>query len=320
MPEFRQDPLTGEWVIVAPGRGQRPGHRRKKARTRSLPSHEPDCPFCPGNEDRLPDILAEERSGKSGGWSLRAVPNRYPSAAPEAAAGFGYHEVMIESPRHDARLHAMSQAEAAGVLRFYCARFADLAEHPGVRDISLFRNGGPGAGASLEHPHAQLIALGMRSARTERLAAWARKTFAETGGCAVCNIAGPACDPQAPLHVEACGACVTLVPYAATVPFEQAIMPFRHVPSFAQASGAELHDIAGALQRALVRLEALLGEIPVNLLFESDLPRTAAAGDRHWYLRVLPRVTTLGGFEFLSDMAVTPSLPEQDAELLRDAG
>ena len=172
--EIRQNKATKEWVIFAPVRGQRPHDHRPTGRTRSpSPPHEPTCPFCPGNEHLLTSILAEWPRRGHDHWQARVVPNRYPVLTPEGSTarsiegpymtmqGYGHHEVIIESPRHDDDIATMSSADVLTLIEAYHQRFVHLRQDDRIVLILIFRNHGPRAGASLIHPHSQLITTGM---------------------------------------------------------------------------------------------------------------------------------------------------------------
>ena len=143
MNELRQDPTSGLWVIIASERGHRPCVLRPAAQalTDRLPvlRFDPDCPFCPGHEHRLPGIIAEIRMPDPPGWSVRVVPNKFPAVQADRKTeivglatqhrlldGYGFHEVIIESPRHDADLAELSDVEIDAVIAMYCDRSRQL--------------------------------------------------------------------------------------------------------------------------------------------------------------------------------------------------
>ena len=167
--EIRWDPVMGQWVIMAPRRGGRPkDHADTKSGRPSVADHDPTCPFCPGNKARLDAILME--TGGPDGWSTRVVANKYPALAPDASrdrfhegpylktGGFGRHEVVIESPRHDRHPGTMTAAEIEPLVETYHRRYNDLARMNDRVLVLVFRNHGPRAGTSLVHPHSQIVA------------------------------------------------------------------------------------------------------------------------------------------------------------------
>jgi UDPglucose--hexose-1-phosphate uridylyltransferase len=327
MSEFRQDRMTGEWVIVAPER-----RRRLKRSSAEAKSHEPAlqfdpaCPFCPGNEVELPSITAEVSVAEQPGWQVRVVPNKYPAVKPDtsqtvdltsyhrAIAGVGTHEVVIESPRHDADLASMSSGEIEAVLSTYRRRFTALLDGPGIEVVILFRNHGSASGASLAHPHSQLIALSMIPPWLAAKERWARQHHS----CVTCEELELERRDGRRL-IEETLSFVAMVPFAATVPFEILLVPKRHCGSFAEIDNVERADLARLLQRALQRLRFVHGDPPYNLLVESASRDELATPHTHWRLRIAADLVKWGGFELGTRMPINPSCPEEDAVLLRNA-
>ncbi len=177
--ELRQDLVTGDWVVIATGRARRPDEFAR-VHAPELPHQKSTCPF----ERLLPEaLLAFDHSGEAyrrltptvrrrleREWWVQVVPNKYPAFGHGACAvgrrhgpyhwqdGVGFHEVVI--PRDHGRPTArMSVPEAATVLRAYRDRYLALEEDECVRYISIFHNHGREAGASIWHPHSQIIAI-----------------------------------------------------------------------------------------------------------------------------------------------------------------
>lgn len=329
MSEFRQDPTTGVFVISAPQRGARPGAPKTKRRVAEpVPRFDERCPFCPGNEGQLAAILGETAAKDPPGWSVRIVSNKFPALVPEPSAaaptdaahtvlaGFGFHEVIIESPRHDADLTTMGMDEIAGVLATYQSRFNELSGRPNVAAVVLFRNRGTQSGASLIHPHAQVLALPIVPPKLQAMADWGAHRGRETGRCPTCA----ELEREIAIGeriVEESRSFVALVPFAAQRPCEQWLVPKRHQASFCETTEEELADLAGLLRRALQRLDAAQGDPPYNFAIESASPAAADARYTHWRLRIVPENVFSGGFERSAGMTLNPSDPAADAALLR---
>jgi UDPglucose--hexose-1-phosphate uridylyltransferase len=331
MSEYRQDVTTGAWVIVAPERGPRPRTWEHCSGTPagSLPSQDCACPFCPGNERFLPEIIEEVASDVSPGWTLRVVPNKFsavspaaePTTMPEpiglARPGYGFHEVLIESSRHDGDLVEYCDSDLWAVAQSYRRRYNALAESPDVRATLLFRNHGRKAGASLAHPHSQIIAVAVMPPRLTTISDWMQAQYGRHGGCVTCKMLETELVEGARV-VDQSEGFVVLVPFAAASPLEMWLLPRRHQASFGRMDDAELREFAILLQGSLRRLRAALNDPPYNFVVES----WAAAHEdfAHWRLRIVPDLTTPAGFELGSGLAINPSRPEDDAKFLRAEG
>lgn len=328
MSELRQDRTGGGWVIIAPRRGQRP-QASAPARPGGAPSRfDPKCPFCPGHESELPGILAETPAASVPGWTLRVVPNKYPAlqapaetphvAEHVAHAGYGFHEVIIESPRHDAALDTLSADERLAVITAYRDRSRVLFAEPRVETVLLFRNHGPSAGASLLHPHAQAIALETVPPRLAALNAWGRRHHAEHGDCATCTELQIETRHRIRV-VEETERFVALVPFAAEHPYEIWIVPLDHHAAFIDIDDDGMAEFGALLARSLQRLKIVLNDPPYNFVIDSAPKHEFGAAHFHWRLRLVPDVAIWGGFELGGGLPINPSSPEDDAVALRDA-
>lgn len=148
MSEFRQDATNGRWAIIAPDRGKRP-HAGKAAGKRERVDVDPACPFCPGNEGMLPPIIEETPSADAVGWLTRVVPNKYPILSDAdgpptdpLASGYGHHEVIVETPQHDADLPDLPEQDMAALVETWHRRYCAALALPGIRSVQLFRNHG----------------------------------------------------------------------------------------------------------------------------------------------------------------------------------
>jgi len=319
---LRQDPITRDWVIINPARALRP-HDGGGA----VP-----CPFCPGHEQHATEA-ADVIQGTDGRWLVRALPNKYPvlSTPPQETdggaaagsgrrlAGRGYHEVIVESPEHGTTLGAMPAAQARRVLEMYARRYRALAARDGsVRQVVLFRNQGALAGTSLTHPHSQIVATPAVSPETRRRVNDEIAYFDEHGRCGLCQVLED--ERAAGERVVLETSCfLTSAPYASRNPYQLHVVPLRHCPSFDEVEPGELDDLARHLTRVIAALRACLGEPHYNLVVSSPPLDVVHRSASHWYIEILPRVTTPAGFELGSRIVVNVKAPEQAASELRAA-
>lgn len=329
MGEIRQDVTTGEWVVIAPERGKRPHEWRRDSRPSEFsPSIDATCPFCPGNEGLLPDILVETQANNSFGWGTRVVPNKFPAFSSGASqndrtrgiyiacSSDGQHEVIVETPDHNADLAIMSDADVTRVISTYRERFATLLSQSRFKHVVLFRNHGSAAGASLSHPHSQLIALGVGSPRHRLMDKWAHDHFQSTGLCIFCEMLEFE-RKEISRVVSENSEFIAIVPFAAISPFELWLVPKGHQPSFSELSPKEEVALAEILKQLLKAYRTLLGDPPYSFVIESGLVDNLAAPHRHWRLRMVPTLVKRGGFELGTNLPINPSAPEDDAAALR---
>jgi UDPglucose--hexose-1-phosphate uridylyltransferase len=329
MPEIRQNIVTGEWVIIAPERAGRPGDFAAPRRTppESRPPYLATCPFCPGNEDQTPpEVLRLPRHGP---WQVRVVPNKYAALEKQSRrelystgvyrtlSGAGWHEVVIESRQHNVSPAIQSDEEVARTLTALQMRGAEMAQDPRVEQIMYFKNHGPGAGTSREHPHVQIIGLPLVPPRIQTRIEAARRYFDETSACAVCSLwQAEASDGERVVAESEC--FVALVPYAAFAPFHTWIVPKQHRASFRHASARELADLGALLRSVLLRIYTGLDNPDYNYVIQSAPVGLHRCETLHWYVAITPRLIPWGGFELESGMFINTALPEENARFLRE--
>lgn len=330
MNEVRQDRTSGRWVIIAPARAHRPWlglARQSAAAVPKRPPFDPDCPFCPGHEDRLPGIVAETRVKREPGWTVRVVPNKFPALQVGQkvmnrdcrhvfAEGYGFHEVIIETPRHDADLVSMTDLEVEAIISMYRDRSRHLLAQSRVEAVVLFRNHGWCGGASQSHPHAQVVALGFLPPGVKAWADWAHLYHLQKERCATCDEIAIERDLKSRV-VEDVQDFLVLVPFAAEHPYEMWIVSKRHQASFLDLSDVQCREFALLLRRTLRRLRRACDDPPYNFVIDSASRGHLQSPWLHWRLRIAPDLATVGGFELGAGMAINPSVPEHDASLLR---
>jgi len=325
--QMRQNRLTGQWVIYAPQRSSRPSQHETDAPTGDHPRVVEDCPFCPGNEDALPEIILSVGDGTQ--WQTRVVPNKYPMLTPDQSqtrqqdglyvsmAGYGHHEVIIEHPRHDLDLADFSDQAMHAVIETYHQRYRALMELNETMMVIIFRNHGERAGTSLKHPHSQLVVTGVVPRHVRWREDIAERYYDTWGRSLMGDILAHECDVGDRL-VDINAAFVACVPYAAEVPYEMWIIPRRQQADFGAIGADEKYGLAVMLQGCLKRLRRVIDTPDYNYIIHTAARYKAGEPHLHWYLQIRPRSVTSAGFEIGSGMLVNPSLPEEDAQRLRE--
>jgi len=337
MSELRQNLATREWVIIASERANKPIDFASTASKPPVPEREENCPFCPGNEEKTgEESFAIRPEGKKDGqgWRVRVVPNKYPALTPSPNCaiipqrtldgpymrmeGCGYHEVIVEHPRHDQTLATMTVEEVRLILETYWERCHQLAPDCNNLLMTIFRNYGEKAGASLRHPHSQLITTGIVPLHVRTRLYEAQRYFDDVGTCPYCDILRYELKTKERIVFENDGFLI-FVPYAAGVPYEMWLMPKRHRASFGDVTKEELHGWAEALQGVLVRLARLLGDPDYNYILQTAPYPMTAVPFYHWHMEIIPHLKTRrAGFEIGSGVGINIVAPEAAAKALRE--
>jgi UDPglucose--hexose-1-phosphate uridylyltransferase len=333
LPELRRDPVTGRWVIIAAERAKRPQDFPPIENTRMTEEGRRTCPFCPGREDKTPPEILAYRPDGSGpnksGWTVRVVPNKYPALQIEGDLdrrgeglydrmnGIGAHEVIVETPDHDATLGTMPAAQTALMTRAIMDRITDLEKDVRFKYIQIFKNVGEAAGASLEHPHCQLIATPVVPKRVTEELEGALTYFKYKERCVYCDILRQESKDQKRL-IFADDLFVTAAPYAPRFPFEALITPRRHMSSFKNMAPEEVKAFAVHLNLLIAKLEAALQTPPYNFVLHTSPCGQDDLDHYHWHLEVIPKLSKVAGFEWGTGFYINPTIPEQTAADLRD--
>jgi UDPglucose--hexose-1-phosphate uridylyltransferase len=328
MPELRRDPVTGRWVIISTDRQKRPQDFHFEPATVRGREH---CPFCPGHEAMTPPEVLAYRHGSAPntpGWDLRVVPNKYPALQVEGTldregegmfdrlSGIGAHEVIIETPDHDRPLAAQSEIEIERVLWSWRERMLDLKRDFRLKYILVFKNHGAAAGATLEHPHDQLIALPIVPDFVRDEIDGARRHFALKERCVFCDIVAQERRDERRLIQENAD-MIAIAPYAPRFAFETWILPRRHASRFEEAAKSDYECLARLLKAVLQRFDRALASPPFNLVLHTS-PFAEEVGDvYHWHIEIMPRLTRVAGFEWGTGFAINPTPPEEAAQVLR---
>jgi UDPglucose--hexose-1-phosphate uridylyltransferase len=326
--ELRYNIINREWVVIATERAKRPlDFKKPQKETKPLPDFRADCPFCPGNEGDFSDEVF--RIGDKNAWKLRSIYNKFPALSPKeklvrknegiyhSISGYGVAEVIIESPRHDLCTAIMSDAEVENVVSSYKQRYLSLKEMPGIEAITIFRNHGPGAGTSLEHPHSQIIATPIVPPQIRNRLESAVSFFDTIGKCMFCDTLEQELAAKKRIVAEN-ASFVSFVPYASAGPFVTWIFPKRHASSFGDTSDAEISDLAKMLKLTLAKLYYGLNNPDFNYTIRSVPVKEDGKDYFHWYLTIVPRISHPAGFEVGSGIFINSSVPEESAEFLRN--
>jgi UDPglucose--hexose-1-phosphate uridylyltransferase len=336
MPELRKDPVIGRWVIMATERGKRPTDFNPEPATDDTGF----CPFCEGREDKTPpEIFAyrnDHQAANKPGWDVRVIPNKFPALRVEGDMGkvgvgmydkmngIGAHEVVIETPDHLKKFHMHTPESLAKVFLAYQNRLTDLSQDKRFKYILIFKNEGRRAGASLSHPHSQLIATPVTPKRIRETLIGAKDYYNYKDRCVFCDIIREELSQEVRLVYENDG-FVSFCPFASRFPFEMWVLPKRHHPDFQSLDYNEILQLSDLFINVMKKLAIALNQPQYNFILSTGPVRWARMGywmtldlDFHWHFEIMPRLTRVAGFEWGTGFYINPTVPEEAARFLRE--
>jgi UDPglucose--hexose-1-phosphate uridylyltransferase len=333
--DLRKDYLLDRWVVIATHRKRRPTDFAKKEAT-SQSVERSSCPFCPGNERKTPPAVLVYLKGKDGriikekdtnglrykNWLIRCIPNLYPAfSPPEKKEGFdlgravGHHEVLIESPDHNEHPAVARLSQLTHVVNTYVDRLKALSSKPYVKYVSIFRNHGSEAGASLSHVHSQIIATPTTPVIVSNELKESREFYEAKGNCVFCDILEK--EKKGTRFIWENESFVAFAPWAAVHPFEFWILPKKHKKTLLDLQLKTVKDLARALKVCLGGLNSLLNDPPYNCGFHIAPNNGKADAFYHWHLEVYPKLTIWAGFEKSTGIFINVVPPEDSAQSLK---
>lgn len=331
MPELRRDPIMGRWVIISTERGRRPSDYGREPENES---NRP-CPFCIGNESATPpEILAYRSPGlpkNSPGWWLRVVPNKYPALQVEGTlsrtgegmydkmSGVGAHEVIIETPDHKKDIPNLDDRAVEEIFWCYRDRIIDLKKDLRLEYVLIFKNCGLSAGASLIHPHSQLIATPVVPVRVRQEINGAKNYYEYKERCVFCDMVTQEMASQTRVVSEN-EDFIAFIPFASRFPFETWILPKKHDSVYEDAQKHEFTNLARIMKVVLKKLKFVLEDPPYNYLIHNSPLHENTQLHYHWHIEIIPKLVKIAGFEWGSGFYINPTPPEEAAQFLREAG
>jgi len=300
--EVRYDALGDRTVVLAGGRSARP-HQFRAPDGGADPGTE-HCPFCPGHEAMTPPEVARTGAGApdTPGWRVRVTPNLYPIVDP--------HEVVVLSPDHGRSFGSLDDAAAIEVLTVLRDRVATHLEHGHAAAVAIF-NHKREAGASLPHPHAQVLATDFVPP-----AIAAAVTRADD---APCDLVLDDLARSAPIDLvrdAPRGDTGAWCPDASSSPYLVRVTSLHAGARFDRAPDDEVMRVALTMRDALAQLALALDDPPYNIVIHSAPP---SAHTFHWFVEITPRLAVVAGFEQATGLLVNTVDPAEAALTLTRA-
>lgn len=326
MPQLRQNVITGDWVVIAPERAKRPQDfvipRGVKMSDKSK------CPFCPGTEG----YKSNEKVHKASSEHIYVIENRYPaflddeskksarSFYPEDGfyrerASVGDHEVVVVKD-HEMSLPNFTKPLMNEMLEVIRSRMFWMNEHEKVVSILPIYNHGAEAGASIDHPHAQIFASGIIANTVGKEMKGAETYYGINGVCVYCDLVKHELKNKVRVVYENAH-FMAISFYASRFPFETWIMPKKHESQFEETTKTNMTAFSDALMEVLYKLNETLDNPPLNFYIHTLPTIQDDSASYHWHLEILPRVSNFGGFELGSEVVINVMSPEEATHYLK---
>jgi UDPglucose--hexose-1-phosphate uridylyltransferase len=328
MSELRQDPVTKEWIILAPERAKRP-QEMLHAKSVFKPTPKKDCVFCNLKETgNWPPLLTYPEKGE---WTALCIPNKFPSITHTQPgcgvvvqeglltrySAVGYHDLFVTRD-HNAKFEDLSASAAADLLLLMQARVKQVSQDKCVKFVSLFHNRGTSVGASVYHPHYQMLSLPVIPPLAKTAYETTHKYFKETGRSLHEDITAQEIKDGTRVICER-GNAIAYAPYAPWRSFEVRVISKSHQPFFEEESEGNIKHFAVCLQEALSRMGKYLNNPDLNFyIHTAPLTSRSSYKGYHWHLEIVPNATSpFGGFEYGTGMKINTVTPEFAAKVLR---
>jgi len=333
--ELRYDNVSKDWVVIATGRGKRPETFKKEKRgDNCLPKSK--CPFCKLEGQEPPTLFynkGKDLEYKKGSklperWTTAVIPNKYPAVVPygkldehiegklySTLNAVGFHEVVVTKD-HSKQVAEFSTAQIKELFDVYQSRYLTMKKEKFVNYVSIFHNHGREAGASICHPHSQILTTPLVDASLNRTLATSESYFRETGKCIYCKMNRWERKIKKRVVFENKNFLV-MCPFASKVAFEMIISPKKHLSYFEDATEEERMDLADAFREAMSRLYKGLGDPAYNFYLHTAPCDGKDHAHYHWHWTILPKTTIPAGFEFGTGIEISVIEPEKAADYLR---
>ncbi|MEI7890598.1 MAG: galactose-1-phosphate uridylyltransferase [bacterium] len=324
--ELRQDIISTDWVVIATARSKRPddfANFQRIADDKGVGGCVFEDPVASGQEK---DVLLYHKA--DGDWTLRVFPNKYPAFSQGttskpiaegpyfAMPGVGYHEVIVTRDHHR-QLALMDTMEIAEVFDAYQDRYLDLMNNKGINYVAIFHNHGKEAGASIPHPHSQLMAIPVVAPYVKLELDGAAKYHKSNRKCVFCNIMEYESEEKKRVVFENKN-FIAFCPFASRVAFEVHVMPKKHSPYFERITNKQKVELAEVFGKALNAIYNALGDPPYNFYIHSAPCDGKDYPHFHWHIEILPHTASWAGFELDTGIEISTLAPEVAAQFLRN--
>ena len=331
--ELRYDLVSKDWVVIATGRARRPETFKKERRKREKVSKKL-CPFCNVSTQEKPTLIFlngkkifSEKVPKK--WSTVVIPNKYPAVSPypeldkrtenklyQTMNAVGFHEVLVTRD-HKKQMAQFSLDQIKEVFDAYQQRYLELSKEKFVNYISIFHNHGVEAGATVAHPHSQIITTPIIDSDLRKAVLNSKKYYKKHRKCVYCEMNNWERKTKKRIVFENKGFLV-ICPFASKSAFQVIVSPKKHLSCFEKITEKEKLQLAEAFKAALSKLYKALNDPAYNFYLHTAPCDGKKYPHYHYHWTILPKTSTWAGFEIGTRMEISTIEPEKAAEFLRE--
>jgi len=323
--EFREDLVSGEWVLLATGRAKRADPVKVEEK---LKNSKETCPF--EDLEKSGNVVVETFQNKEGtDWFAKAVKNKFPAVleglpGPARKEGpfnlvdaKGRHEIVVFRD-HDKTFADMSEDELADVFKIYQNRYDSMFDHGRIKYVLVFHNQGVKAGASQHHPHSQVMSIPIIPPDVRRSISGSEKFYNENKK-KVYDVMIEWESQMKKRVVYECDDFIVFCPFVSKTPYEIRIFPKQGHAHFEQMPAELLPCLGKTMSIVFRKLSKALNNPDYNFFIHTAPLESTHAHDFYtWHIEILPQLTLLGGFDLGTGIEVNITDPDDAAKLLRE--
>ncbi len=330
--ELRFNIVSKDWVVIATGRARRP-ETFKKEKRKVMKEPAETCPFCHIETQETPALIFSK--GKKikdpqvipKDWTLAVVPNKFPAVTPgkslkeraegpyQIIDGVGFHEVVVTRD-HLKDISQFSAREIKELIDAYQERYLELMNEKFVNYISIFHNHGYEAGASISHPHSQIIAIPVTDPDIQNSLIGSKRYFDFHQKCIHCEMIKWDKEDGRRIVFEN-DDFVAVCPFASKMAFSLRIYPKNHLSYFERLNETQRVALSEVFEATMSKLRKALGGPAYNFFLKTSPCDGKDHSHYHWHFDILPRTSIQAGFEFGAGIEISTIEPEKAAEYLR---
>ncbi len=338
--EFRQDIVSGDWVLISTERAKKPSPKEADKHSQ-LFQDKGTCPFeDPQKSDHRDPILVYNKGqrvvwekGTTGEWTTQVVKNKYPALTEGlcvpprnvgpflVADGFGFHELVITRD-HDKGFAQFTNEETVEVLKVYKDRYNSISQDECGDYVLIFHNHGRLAGATVYHNHSQILSMPIIPPGILKNIKGAKEFFERTGEKIHEMLIGWEIEQDKRIVCEN-EKFIALCPFVSRTPYEIRIFPKKTSSNFGDIKDEDLMSLAEILNKVLRKLYLALDN-PDYTFFIHTSPIKKDNSDLydfyHWHIEIMPRFSIAAGMELGTNVFVNTVDPDEAAKLLRETG